>query len=149
MTLKEFKNSIEKKSSLSFAKENGTLIPPYFHITEIGIKNKHFIDCGGVVREESKVSFQILTSDDFDHRLSTLKLLGIIKKGERLFNSNIENLDVEFEHQDETVGIYTLTENENVFILQTTKTDCLAKDECGIETIEEEENECCTTSGCC
>jgi hypothetical protein len=111
MTLKEFKNSIEKKSSLSFAKENGTLIPPYFHITEIGIKNKHFIDCGGVVREESKVSFQIWTSDDFDHRLSTLKLLGIIKKGERLFNSNIENLDVEFEHQDETVGIYTLTEN--------------------------------------
>ena len=140
--------ALNQTTSFRFQLPNGDFVPPHFHITEVGMVHKHFIDCGGVVREESKVSFQIWTSDDFDHRLSTLKLLGIIKKGERLFNSNIENLDVEFEHQDETVGIYTLTENENVFILQTTKTDCLAKDECGIEIIEKE-NECCTTSGCC
>ncbi|MBC8266900.1 MAG: hypothetical protein H8E84_08050 [Flavobacteriales bacterium] len=149
MTLKEFKNSIEKKNSLSFAKENGTLIPPYFHITEMGLKTKSFIDCGGVVREDSKVSFQIWTSDDFDHRLSAFKLLGIIQKGEQVINESLDNLEIEIEYQNSTIGLYNLEMSGNNYILTNTKTDCLAKEECGIEVIEEEINECCSGTSCC
>ncbi len=47
MTLQEFKNSLENRSDLSFIIENGIKIPAYFHITEMGVKTKHFMDCGG------------------------------------------------------------------------------------------------------
>jgi len=32
--------------------ENGTMVPEHFHVTEVGVVTKHFIDCGGTVRNE-------------------------------------------------------------------------------------------------
>ena len=54
MTLKEFKDSLvngahstfvggeNTNPNLLFKLEDGTIIPPYFHITEMGLKTKHF-----------------------------------------------------------------------------------------------------------
>ena len=107
MTLKEFKSSLENRNELSFIIENGIKIPAYFHITEMGVKTKHFMDCGGVMRKDSKITFQLWTSDDYEHRLSSYKLSAIIKKAEKLINENLDNLEIEMEYQDYTIGIYS------------------------------------------
>jgi len=138
MKLKEFKERLQTHindgDELLFRLEDGTLIPPYFHITEMGIKIKHFVDCGGVPRTEQCINFQIWTADDFDHRLTSEKLLELIVKNEGLFGKI--DLEVEMEYQTNTIGSYTLEESDYpnaLFTLKSKKTNCLAPDKCGIE----------------
>ena len=151
MTLQEFKNSLENRSDLSFIIENGIKIPAYFHITEMGVKTKYFMDCGGVMRKDSKITFQLWTSDDYDHRLSSYKLSGIIKKAESLIKEDLANLEIEMEYQDYTIGIYSVNLIDDKYILEPTLTDCLAKEACGIDQPKQEieTSECCSTDGCC
>jgi hypothetical protein len=151
MTLKEFKSSLENRNDLSFIIENGIKIPAYFHITEMGLKNKHFMDCGGVMRKDSKITFQLWTSDDYEHRLSSYKLSAIIKKAESLINEDLDNLEIEMEYQDYTIGIYSVNLIDDKYILEPTLTDCLAKEACGIDETKQEieTSECCTSDGCC
>ena len=138
MKLKEFKERLQTHindgDELLFRLEDGTLIPPYFHITEMGMKIKHFVDCGGVARTEECINFQIWTADDFDHRLTSQKLLELIGKNEGLFGKT--NLEIEMEYQTNTIGSYTLEESDYpnaLFTLKSKKTNCLAHDKCGIE----------------
>jgi hypothetical protein len=138
MKLKEFKERLQTHindgDELLFRLEDGTLIPPYFHITEMGMKIKHFVDCGGVARTEECINFQIWTADDFDHRLTSQKLLELIGKNEGLFGKT--NLEIEMEYQTNTIGSYTLEESDYpnaLFTLKSKKTNCLAPDKCGIE----------------
>ena len=151
MTLKEFKSSLENRKELSFIIENGIKIPAYFHITEMGVKTKNFMDCGGVMRKDSKITFQLWTSDDYDHRLSSYKLSGIIKKAESLIKEELDNLEIEMEYQDYTIGIYSVNLIDDKYILEPTLTDCLAKEACGIDQPKQEieTSECCTSDGCC
>lgn len=80
MTLSEFVNQVKKSQALVFIEPNGNIVPSHFHITEVGLTTKHFIDCGGTERKEHTVSFQLWIADDIDHRLSSEKLIGIIQK---------------------------------------------------------------------
>lgn len=131
MTLKEVKEQLQKQDQVIFKLEDGTKIPAYFHVTEVGEVNKRFIDCGGTLREERVANFQLWTAEDVDHRLSAEKLLSIIQLSEeKLFIS--EYLSVEVEYQSSTIGKYHLSFDGQSFILQSTLTDCLAKDKCGI-----------------
>ena len=50
MKLSELKNKLSTVSNLTFVQPNGVFVPRHFHITEIGLVTKHFIDCGGTVR---------------------------------------------------------------------------------------------------
>ena len=111
--------------------------------------DKTYIDCGGVVRSESKVSFQLWEADDFDHRLTSKRLLDIIKLSE--IRLGIENLELDVEYQGETIGRYGLGFNEKNFVLTSTSTDCLAKDNCGVsENVIAQDTGCCSPeSGCC
>ena len=149
MTLQEFKNSLENRIDLSFIIENGIKIPAYFHITEMGIKTKHFMDCGGVMRKDSKITFQLWASDDYDHRLSSYKLSGIIQKAESLIKEDLANLEIEMEYQDYTIGIYSVNLIDDIYILEPTLTNCLAKEACGIDEPQQkiETTECCSTDG--
>ena len=151
MTLQEFKRSLENRSELSFIIENGIKIPAYFHITEMGMKTKLFMDCGGVMRKDSKITFQLWTSDDYDHRLSSYKLSGIIKKAESLIKEELDNLEIEMEYQDYTIGIYSVNLVDDKYILEPTLTDCLAKEACGIDQPKQEieTSECCASDVCC
>ena len=138
MKLKELKVRLQQHSNvggdLLFRLEGGELIPPYFHITEMGIKVKHFVDCGGVPRTEQCINFQIWTAEDFDHRLTSQKLLELIDKNEGLFKQ--PDLEIEMEYQTNTIGSYTLEGivrgNRQLFTLKPKKTNCLAPDKCGI-----------------
>ena len=138
MRLKEFKERLQthinEGGELLFILGDGTLIPPYFHITEMGMKIKHFVDCGGVIRTEEWINFQIWTADDFDHRLTSQKLLELIGKNEGLFGKT--DLEIEMEYQTNTIGSYALGESNHpkaLFTLKSKKTNCLAPDKCGIE----------------
>jgi hypothetical protein len=149
MTISEVKNVLPQLDQVSFKLENGTMVPEHFHVTEVGAISKHFIDCGGVVREEKTANFQLWNANDFDHRLKPMKLLNIIKLSENKLG--LEDLDIEVEFQGETIGKYGLDFQNGTFILTNKITDCLAKDKCGIpeELIVSNQNSCTPGGGCC
>jgi hypothetical protein len=131
MKLSDFKIHISKVDKVNFQLENGSFIPSHFHITEIGLSNKKFIDCGGVVRNENLISFQLWHANDFNHRLKPKNILEIISIAENAIIS--EDLEIEVEYQDSTIGKYNVSFDGKNFILLNKKTNCLAEDQCGIE----------------
>lgn len=151
MTLSEFKTALSGNSSLDFIQTDGNPVPPHFHLTEIGIVNKKFIDCGGTFRSEEKVSLQLWYSVDTEHRLTTEKLEQIVNMGQDKLGLNDQEVIVEY--QGETLSIYGLEYKDGAFHLQQTKTDCLAADACGVsDTMIEvgaSEASCEPGGGCC
>ena len=130
MKLSAIKRQLEGLPQVNFLLPNGSQVPAHFHVTEVGQVSKKYIDCGGTLREESKVTFQLWEDGDVDHRLAASKLLNIIDLAERLLS--IPDLEVEVEYQGDTIGRYGLDFNGTDFLLTATQTDCLAKDKCGI-----------------
>lgn len=158
MKLSEIKNQLKNLSQIAFQLPNGELVPSHFHVTEVGLITKNFIDCGGQIREEAVVNFQLWEADDYDHRLHPEKLVSIIELSERKLL--IPDLEVEVEYQmKETIGKFSLDFDGTNFQLKSKLTDCLAKDNCGIPTEKlktkigewkQKETSCCTPdSGCC
>ena len=131
MKFSDFKIHISKVDKVNFQLENGSFLPSHFHITEIGLSNKKFIDCGGVVRNENLISFQLWHANDFNHRLKPKNILEIISIAENAIIS--EDLEIEVEYQDSTIGKYNVSFDGKNFILLNKKTNCLAEDQCGIE----------------
>lgn len=130
MKLSEFKNHLSTISTLVFVQVNGVSVPKHFHITEVGLTTKHFIDCGGTVRKEKNISFQLWVANDLDHKLESENLQRIISASEKLFEN--EDFDIEIEYQTETIGLYGLEISGDQFMLTPKKTNCLAKDHCGV-----------------
>lgn len=157
MKLSEFKKQLNGVSELNFVLPNGSKVPKHFHITEIGQINKHFIDCGGTVRNEKAVNFQLWEANDFDHLLSPQKLMDIIALSESKLG--IEDADIEVEYQSDTIGKYGIEYNGRDFELVAKYTNCLASDKCGIpkeklkinlKELQTKKQSCCSPeSGCC
>lgn len=157
MKLSQFKQHLEEVSQLTIVLPNGHFVPSHFHITEAGLTTKHFIDCGGTVRTEKTISFQVWTANDIEHRLEPQKLKKIIAIAEPLFGN--EDLDVEVEYQTVTISRYGLEFDGNNFLLTTKQTDCLAKDHCGIppeklkvqlsDLLTSRTSACTPGGGCC
>lgn len=147
MKLSEIKSILATARSVNFQLENGTNVPEHFHVTEVGTVSKHFIDCGGVVREEYKVNFQLWDANDFEHRLKPQKLLNIIQLSERKLG--MQDNEIEVEYQSDTIGKYSLEFNGTDFILISMKTACPAESACGIPKQEQSTNACAPGSGCC
>ena len=154
MKLTEIKQHLQNLKTIAFELPNGDLVPAHFHVTEVGKISKHFIDCGGKVRKEDVINFQLWNEDDYDHRLHPEKLLNIIELSEKTLG--LENLEIEVEYQTETIGKYGLDFNGTNFLLTNTLTACLAEDTCGIEPqqkpkirISETGPSCAPGSGCC
>lgn len=130
MKLSQLKQQLNGIQELNFVLPNGTLVPQHFHVTEVGQINKHFIDCGGRVRQEKAVNFQLWEDGDFDHRLAPKKLNDIISLSEKVLG--IEDAEIEVEYQSDTIGKYGLEFNGKDFMLTQKNTACLASDKCGI-----------------
>lgn len=130
MDLKSFKRKLDEVEELHFVLPNGNPVPSHFHVTEVGEVSKHFIDCGGTVRLEKKVNFQLWEADDYDHRLQASKLRDIIALSEDKLG--LGNHEIEVEYQGETIGKYGVNFEFGRFLLSSLKTDCLAKENCGI-----------------
>lgn len=152
MKLSQVKEVLPTLNNVAFKLENGTLVPEHFHITEVGVVTKNFIDCGGTIRNEKAVIFQLWNANDHEHRIKPLKLLQIIELSEKQLG--IEDAEIEVEYQNETIGKYVLVFDGINFILQNKTTNCLASDTCGIqkEKLSEKQilqNCCSPNSGCC
>lgn len=158
MKRSEFKNQLQKVENFDIQLPNGDYIPQHFHITEMGTINKKYTDCGNTFREENYFTFQLWYSHDTWHRLTSEKVLKIISGIEK--NMEISDFDILVEYQDEnTIGKFGLDFNGSNFVLASTKTTCLAGDNCGIPSIEKiktkigewkEKETCCSQeSGCC
>ncbi len=130
MKLSDIKKHLSTAKSVTFRLPNGTIVPEHFHVTEVGQITKHFIDCGGTVRNERAVNFQLWEANDFDHRLAPQKLLSIIELSENKLG--IEDAEIEVEYQSDTIGKYGLEFNGEQFLLTSKQTNCLASDSCGI-----------------
>lgn len=130
MKLSKAKAILTNSKAIAFKLPNGDLVPNHFHVTEVGKITKHFIDCGGTVRNEEVANFQLWNADDYDHRLHPEKLLDIIELSEKTLD--IGDLEIEVEYQGETIGKYGLDHDGEHFLLTSKKTDCLALDQCGL-----------------
>ncbi len=152
MRLSELKNTLPEMHNLEFYLEDGTMVPAHFHITELGTITKKFIDCGGTVREENAINFQLWSANDYDHRLTADKLLSIINIAEKAVD--LEDHNIEIEYQAGTIGKFGLSLHDGKFVLTSKHTDCLAKDNCGIPSVKEKLQladiaKCAPGSGCC
>jgi hypothetical protein len=140
---------------VSFELQDGTMVPENFHVTEVGVVTKHFIDCGGTVRNEKVANFQLWDANDFDHRLKPQKLLNIIELSENVLG--MEDLEIEVEYQLNTIGKFDLDFDGKNFVLVSKKTACLASDACGIPQEKmkvslseiQNQNTCKPGGGCC
>ncbi len=157
MILSEIKQALSKVDEVRFILPNGEQVPAHFHVTEVGSIDKNFIDCGGTIRKESNINFQLWTAEDYDHRLSASKLKSIIELSEKQLG--LTDGEVEVEYQSDTIGKYGLAFDGKSFILTTRHTDCLAKENCGIpeqkpkvrlsNIREKAASACAPGSGCC
>ncbi|RSK44819.1 DUF6428 family protein [Hymenobacter perfusus] len=130
MKIKEIKQALTEVEAISFRLPTGEYLPPHFHVTEVGLVSKHFIDCGGVERRETVANFQLWEAGDYDHRLAPQKFLHILQLSEKILGR--EDLDIEVEYQQQTIGKFGLTFDGTDFLLTAKQTACLAQDACGI-----------------
>lgn len=157
MKLSEIKSKLNQLETIAFQLPNGELVPNHFHVTEVGKVTKDFIDCGGTVRHEEVVNFQLWNANDYDHRLHPEKLLNIIELSQNTLN--IGDLEIEVEYQGDTIGKYSLDFDGKNFLLTSKQTDCLAKDNCGVPERQSkpklqlanltDDEPCCSPDGNC
>lgn len=156
MKLSDIKKHLNTATDVNFQLPDGTLVPEHFHVTEVGQVTKHFIDCGGTVRNEKVINFQLWNANDTDHRLKPQKLLQIISLSEKILG--IEDLETEVEYQTGTIGKYDLDFNGKNFVLIAKQTNCLAIDACGVTSekmkvnlsdLDAKSNTSCTPGGKC
>ncbi|TRX39030.1 DUF6428 family protein [Flavobacterium restrictum] len=156
MKLSQIKSILKTVATVQFTLPNGSAVPEHFHVTEVGLITKKFIDCGGTLREEVVVNFQLWDANDWEHRLKPQKLLDIIELSEKVIG--IGDHEIEVEYQDTTIGKYDLDFDGNTFLLVNKKTACLALNQCGIPAqkpnvilseIKNQSNSCTPGGGCC
>ena len=157
MKLSSVKEYLKGADELTFSLPDGTVVPQHFHVTEIGVVTKHFIDCGGTERKETVANFQLWNADDYDHRLAPQKLVSIIELSEKVLN--MQDYEVEVEYQGATIGKYGLEIGAQGLQLTTKQTDCLAREGCGIpapakslslnDMVASASSACAPGSGCC
>lgn len=156
MKLSQIKTILADLERINFKLPNGTYVPEHFHVTEVGLITKNFIDCGGTVRNETVVNFQLWNANDLEHRLKPQKLSQIIELSEKVLG--IQDYEIEVEYQDSTIGKYGLDFNGTELLLTNKQTNCLAQDQCGItdskpkvklSDLKNESSCCAPNSKCC
>ena len=120
-------------SVVRFSLPNGASVPAHAHVTEVARIDKHFVDCGGTVHEESICRLQTWVATDFDHRLPAGKLLKILEKAKPLLKS--DDLDVDVEHEVGFISQFPVEDvsacgSEVTLKLGTRHPACLAMDQC-------------------
>ncbi len=130
---------------LSLRLPDGDAIAPHFHVTEVGLVTKRFIDCGGTVRESSSCLLQVWRGPDLDHRLSAGRLASILDMARAVVPR--EDLEVEVEHEGCALSQYVIAGSGIAgdaleLVLGGKQADCLAKEACGVG------DAACCSGGC-
>jgi hypothetical protein len=151
MNITELKTLLETNSDkrIIFHLPDHRTIPVHFHITEVGLVQKDFIDCGGTRRSSSACVLQAWVASDEDHALTAGKLASILNLATKVLPLAEQPVEIEFETtfiSQFPIVFGEVVDQAVVFQLETKHTDCLAKEKCGIES----ESSCCSPeSACC
>ena len=84
MKISDMKQKLAQVKTVNFKMPDGSYLPSHFHVTEVGLVTKHFIDCGGVERKETVPNFQLWEAGDYDHRLAPQKFLHILNLSKKV-----------------------------------------------------------------
>ena len=140
MQLKELKSLLAGNADRHFRIRlpDGDAIPLSFHVTEVGHVRKTFLDCGGTRRETETCQLQVWVGEDYDHRIETGKMAGILEKGKAVIPD--DSVPVEIEYEDRVISQYTITGHEItsdavILALAHKHAECLAPELCGLPSI--------------
>lgn len=148
MKIAEIKKTLPTLQAVNFKLPDGSYVPVHFHVTEVGLVTKHFIDCGGTERKETVANFQLWEAGDYDHRLAPQKFLHILNLCDKVLDD--ESLEIEVEYQQNTIAKFGLDFDGKDFLLTAKNTACLAQDACGIPNKQQKQaSSCCTPGGGC
>jgi hypothetical protein len=138
MKLNELKTSLARhpEANVRVILPNGESVPAHAHVTEVARIDKHFIDCGGTLRNDALCRLQTWTAEDFDHRLTAGKLNGILNKASPFLGT--DDIEVDVEHEVQFISQFPLDSVEldgQQLLLRLTErhTACLAQDKCGVQ----------------
>ena len=152
MTISELKAALNlyPDRKLRFVLPDKSAIPAHFHITEVGYVQKDFIDCGGTLRSVSSCVLQAwVAENDEDHSLEAGKLGKILALAGKVLPNDDLAVEVEFEApyiSQFPIEAVEADDDALIFLLTTKHTDCLAKEQCGLEGA----SSCCSEeTGCC
>ena len=163
MKTQEFLTILKEQpdKSLLFEYSPGQLVGANYHITEVKHIHIEAVDCGANTDSWNETVIQLWESPSElgkTQYMSTFKANGILNKVGRMKPYQLESeLKIEYGNSDfHTAHLFVDAveiHGSNLLVrLATTKTDCKAKDSCGIpETVvENAETACCSPgTGCC
>ena len=140
MKLNYLKNILEENPNKSISFFIGDhQIPQHFHLTEVGIENKVFIDCGGTTRNSHHCTLQLWVANDIEHRLNSTKMLEILQLSKKIIDN--DNIDIRIEYEKEVISQYPIKDyqisDDIIFNLQYRHTECLAPEKCGVSCCEQ------------
>ena len=148
MKISDLKDYLATMAQIKLKLPDNTYVPPHFHVTEVGLITKHFVDCGGVKRQQKTASLQLWTADDYNHLLAPEKLLKILNLAKPILGE--DDLEIEVEYQQTTISKFALDYDGQDFLLKNLQTACLAQDACGIAPTQmPQPNNCCNGTSCC
>ena len=137
-----------EKSQIRLKLPGRRYVESHFHVTEIGRLSKDFIDCGGTRRKRESCLIQLFVADDYDHRVDASKLLHIFSLSGDLKLDDCLAVDVEYGSSHAVIfNAISCSTNDGFLDIELAyqKTDCLAPDKCGINSVKS----CCEGRGCC
>ena len=157
MQLNEFKALLQSNRDKAFRLQlpDQSAVPISFHITEVALMHKTYIDCGGTMRESRTCQLQAWVGPDDDHRIASGKMADVLGLAAKFLAD--EDLPLEIEYEAATISQYpvagALVSDEAVTLQLTTKhTACLAPELCIVpsNSLTMATNACgCGPSGCC
>lgn len=168
MKTKEFFNLLEehKDKSLLFEYAPNLLVGANYHITEVKHISVDSVDCGAQTDNWNETIIQLWESPlekGKTEYMSVLKALGILNKVGKMKSYNSES-EVKFEYSNKTfhtaqlfVNDFGIQGNNLLVKLAIEKTDCKAKELCGVpeqvvelaEKIVDKVESCCSPTGNC
>jgi len=153
--------SIHKNTSLLFEYTPTRFAGTNYHITEVKHITVESVDCGAGTDAWKETVIQLWESPSEIGKpeyMSAYKALGILNKvgSMKSYDSSsevkIEYGNASFHTAQLFISDYILKDNNLIFSLAVEKTDCKAKETCGIpetNTALETETTCAPGSGCC
>jgi hypothetical protein len=148
-----------KEKSLLFEYAPNLLIGANYHITEVKHLAIDSIDCGAQTDAWKETIIQLWESPNElgkTEYMTAYKAIAILNKVASM-KAFISDSEAKIEYSNATfhtaqlfINDYVVTNNNLIIKLAVEKTDCKAKELCGVpETIEETQSSCSPTSGCC
>lgn len=148
-----------KNKALLFEYAEGVFVNANYHITEVKHVTIDAVDCGAQTEAWKETIIQLWESPNEIGKteyMSVLKALGILNKVGQI-KPYILDAEVKFEYSNSMfhtaqlfINDFEIRGNNLVFKLAIKKTDCKAKELCGvIEEVQADTSSCAPGSGCC